>query len=84
MAINGESIQLKRKNSSGEVYNMYPVTTMPNVAGLNEALTAKQDQLTFDDAPTEGSENPVKSGGVVEYVSQVVGDIGTVLDKING
>ena len=27
-------------------------------------LEAKQDALTFDDTPTEGSNNPVKSGGI--------------------
>lgn len=32
--------------------------------GAKTALDAKQDTLTFDDAPTENSDNPVKSGGV--------------------
>ena len=32
--------------------------------GVNSALTEKQDLLTFDAAPTAGSENPVTSGGV--------------------
>lgn len=31
---------------------------------LDAALAEKQDKLTFDEVPTEGSENPVKSGGV--------------------
>ena len=30
---------------------------------------AKQDKLIFDDAPTEGSSNPVKSGGVFSALS---------------
>ena len=33
-------------------------------AAQKAAWTAKQDALTFDDAPTSGSANPVKSGGV--------------------
>ncbi len=33
-------------------------------ADLTTLLEAKQDTLTFDDAPTENSNNPVKSGGV--------------------
>ena len=33
-------------------------------ADLTTLLAGKQDTLTFDDAPTENSNNPVKSGGV--------------------
>ena len=33
-------------------------------AALNDLNTRKQDTLTFDDAPTANSNNPVKSGGV--------------------
>ena len=33
-------------------------------ADLTTLLAAKQDTLTFDNAPTENSNNPVKSGGV--------------------
>ncbi len=36
-------------------------TLIPAVNGLT---TSKQDKLTFDDAPTASSANPVKSGGV--------------------
>lgn len=31
---------------------------------IKTALNGKQDTLTFDNAPTEGSDNPVKSGGI--------------------
>ena len=44
----------------------------------------KQDALTFDNVPTENSNNPVKSGGVYSYVNTIVGDIDTALDTING
>lgn len=44
----------------------------------------KQDALTFDNTPTENSNNPVKSGGVYSYVNTIVGDIDTALDTING
>ena len=33
-------------------------------ADLTTLLAAKQDTLTFDNAPTENSNNPVKSGGI--------------------
>ena len=48
------------------------------------ALNGKQDNLTFDSTPTQGSTNPVTSGGIVTYVTDVVGDINSVLDTING
>ena len=37
---------------------------LPTATELANALTGKQDVLTFDNVPTEGSNNPVKSGGV--------------------
>ena len=39
----------------------------PTVAEqLQTAIEAKQDQLTFDDVPTDGSDNPVKSNGIYD------------------
>lgn len=35
---------------------------------INEELAGKQDLLTFDNAPTEDSDNPVKSGGVYDAI----------------
>lgn len=55
-----------------------------NMTKIDEALAAKQDNLTFEDAPTDGSNNPVKSGGVYNalalkndevYLSLVNGEI---------
>ena len=40
-----------------------------DVTGLSTALSGKQDTLTFDDSPTNGSSNPVKSGGVYTALS---------------
>ena len=37
-----------------------------DITGLAEALAGKQAALTFDDTPTEGSSNPVTSGGVYD------------------
>ena len=45
-----------------------------------EMDTEKQDKLTFDTTPIEGSANPVTSGGVYK----AIGDINSVLDSING
>ena len=45
-------------------------------ADLTTLLAAKQDVLTFDNAPTENSNNPVKSGGVYNSEQDIY--------KING
>ena len=39
--------------------------------------SAKQDTLTFDNVPTENSNNPVKSGGVYSAVVEVAGNLVT-------
>ena len=49
--------------------NWYPVTLAGNVqtqggSDVETALSGKQAALTFDDAPTASSNNPVKSGGI--------------------
>lgn len=41
------------------------------VSALQTAVSGKQDRLTFDDAPTQGSSNPVKSGGVYAALQNV-------------
>ena len=38
---------------------------------LNTLLAGKQDKLTFDNVPTDGSSNPVKSGGVYRSLEQL-------------
>ena len=38
---------------------------------LKDALDSKQDILTFDDAPTEGSSNPVTSDGIYETINNL-------------
>lgn len=35
------------------------------------AIAGKQDALTFDDAPTQGSNNPVKSGGIFNAINSI-------------
>ena len=42
---------------------------------LQEALDAKQDELTFDSTPTSGSTNPVTSGGVYAADNAIRADI---------
>lgn len=47
------------------------------ITNVKELLDNKQDTLTFDNAPTENSTNPVKSGGV--YTA-----LGGKVDKVTG
>ena len=47
-------------------------------AAMNTALAAKQDTLTFDNAPTANSNNPVKSGGVKTAIDAKQDTISTV------
>lgn len=51
---------------------------------LIEKLAAKQDTLTFDNDPTEGSANPVKSGGVYSSIAEVNGKMATLETAIGG
>ena len=43
--------------------------TLSSQTDLKNALDAKQNTLTFDNSPTNGSDNPVKSGGVYTALS---------------
>lgn len=39
---------------------------------VNNKLTLKQDKLTYDEAPTAASDNPVKSKGIKSYVDSSI------------
>ena len=42
---------------------------------ITQVDQAKQDKLTFDDEPTFGSDNPVKSQGIKTYVDEITGQL---------
>ena len=46
---------------------------------ITQVEQAKQDKLTFDDEPTHGSDNPVTSTGIKDYVDEITGQ----LDDLN-
>lgn len=52
-----EHYSVARVNANSDKIDAY-------AGAVNTALEGKQDTLTFDDAPTQSSSNPVKSGGV--------------------
>lgn len=43
---------------------------------VKEALDEKQDTLTFDDTPTDGSNNPVKSNGIYDSEKDIYAAMG--------
>ncbi len=54
------------------------VSDLVNDAGYltsHQDISGKQDALTFDDAPTDGSNNPVKSGGINIAISALRSDM---------
>ena len=57
---------------------------MGKVTGLSAALDDKQDTLTFDDAPTADSANPVKSGGVYSALAgkAATGDVSALDTRV--
>lgn len=61
---------------SGEVTQEDLVKLKQYIDGIQRNLTAeiatKQDDLTFDNAPTEGSTNPVTSGGVWSAIDSAI------------
>lgn len=46
------------------------LAALPTRTELDEMLEGKQDTLHFDDTPTAGSNNPVKSKGIKTFVEQ--------------
>jgi len=48
------------------------VTAQAAIDELDNAISGKQDILTFDSTPTSGSTNPVTSGGVYSYIDTMI------------
>ena len=53
--------------------------TLSNQTDLSTALNGKQDTLTFDNAPTENSDNPVKSSGIKTALDNKVNKSGDTM-----
>ena len=68
---NGEWTEITSGGSDAPVWG--DITgTLSDQLDLQTALSAKQDTLTFDNAPTASSTNPVTSGGVYTAVAEKV------------
>lgn len=62
------------------------VTTIDGeIDALQSEIAEKQDALTFDETPTEGSSNPVTSGGIKSYVdsAQIQADLSETDNSAN-
>lgn len=64
-------------NSTITLALVQKLAALPTNAELLQALGLKQDVLTFDNAPTTDSNNPVKSGGIKNAIDTAVGDEAT-------
>lgn len=60
--------------------NNQPATS----SGVAQALDGKQDALTFDNVPTSGSSNPVKSGGVYTALNNISNFPSLTLNQSSG
>ena len=58
--------------TSGDVEKL---AALPTKAQLDALFAAKQDTLTFDNLPTQNSNNPVKSGGVFTALGSKAGKV---------
>jgi hypothetical protein len=65
--------------TSGDVAKL---SALPTNDQLNALLGGKQDVLTFDNVPTQNSNNPVKSGGVYNAIKQNTDEIDAIKTKI--
>lgn len=75
------SIFVQKSQTAGLLKNDGTVNTTieDTVAGHTAALAGKQNTLTFDDTPTDGSNNPVKSNGIYDSekdIYAVMGEMG--------
>ena len=53
------------------------LTNDKNYLTTHQDISGKQDKLTFDNDPTENSDNPVKSKGIKLYVDNKVAVVST-------
>ena len=67
------SAQWNAINSGITTLLVSKLDALPTNSELVQALAAKQDNLTFDNAPVAGSNNPVTSGGIYTRNAEIVG-----------
>ena len=65
--------------TSGDVEKL---AALPTKVQLDAMLAAKQDTLTFDNLPTQNSNNPVKSGGVFTALDSKAEKVGVEQEEL--
>ena len=58
--------------NSGITSGLVKLSDLPTLAQLTVCLNGKQNTLTFDQAPTEGSSNPVTSAGIFTGIASAI------------
>lgn len=71
LSLNGTTGELTATGGGGTWGSI--TGTLSDQTDLQNALDGKQATLTFDNAPTENSDNPVKSDGIYDAISDVYG-----------
>lgn len=72
-AINDTAVQASAAAGTNNfIHDGEQITVTVDGSISSGALDAKQDLLTFDNTPVEGSANPVTSGGVYDAIEEVV------------
>lgn len=67
-----KEIQLTANGSIAPTTNPDLTTAIITLDYLNQVLADYQSALTFDDAPTDGSSNPVTSDGIYDAIHDVI------------
>lgn len=82
-----QNIQINMKLDNEEYEIIFPETKTENIIDLNEKLDVRYLQLTGGTITgTLNVATPIESTQAVnkKYVDDVIGDIGDILDSING
>ena len=81
--LNPDEVQRKLDAMQTEINGVKAsvVTLTAEVSAVKRGLAGKQDKLTFDATPTEGSQNPVTSDGIKKALDNI--DVGNVQEQLD-
>lgn len=81
--LNPDEVQRKLDAMQTEINGVKEsvATLTAEVSAVQQGLAGKQDKLTFDSTPTEGSQNPVTSDGIKKALDNV--DVGNVQEQLD-
>ena len=81
--LNPDEVQRKLDAMQTEINGVKAsvATLTSEVSAVKRGLAGKQDKLTFDATPTDGSQNPVTSDGIKKALDNV--DVGNVQEQLD-